>query len=513
MASVTSDLIDLSRFKSLILDTCGLGFADTREKALAAALRRRMAHSGADDADTYFNLIVRDQAEFHRLVALLTVNETYFFREPSFLKLVLEHLIPEMLVEKSTRPLRLLSAGCATGEEPYSIAIMLRERFGPQSADLFSVSGVDIDAPAIEAAKAGMYGKNSFRGVNNTITARYFDAYESGKFKVKAEIRNLVTFEVVNLLSGLYPTPMLGADIIFYRNVSIYFPSQVQRNIFTRLADLLGEGGCLIVGASETLQHDIGVLTLVEREGLFFYRKLPGFSIEERRSVRRHPGHREEAKPAFPRLPAGNESRERRSRDATPAKGFPPGSNHPAQPVQPNASAGDDNVKVLFDDAMALAANGRLTDALAVLDTLIAFDKAFLKSHVLAGSILLTLSRFDAARAACETALSLDSLSLEACLMLGIIGRHEGNDEEAHKRFREAIYLNASCWLAHVHMAEIAFARKDWKQARSGYSAALKVLESETPEDHGREYPPLVIKAEPFLVICRHKLSLLKGKG
>ncbi|MFH0730177.1 MAG: CheR family methyltransferase [Pseudomonadota bacterium] len=510
MLSAPCDILDLSRFKSLILNTCGLTFSQTREKTLSEALRQRMTASGTSDPDAYFNLIVRDQAEFDRLVTLLTVNETYFFREPSYLNLVVDRLIPELLAISPSRPPRLLSAGCATGEEPYSIAIMLRERYGPRSAEIFSVTGVDIDEPAIEVARAGMYGKNSFRGVDASLIARYFEPCESGRWKLKTGIRNSVTFEVVNLMSGLYPASMLGADIIFYRNVSIYFPSPVQRNIFTRLADLLRDGGCLMVGASETLQHDIGVLTLVEQEGLFFYRKLPGFSIEERRSTRRHPPFREETKTAFPRPPVRPMPMERRPGEGSPGRRTSP---VPDRPVQPIASGQDETVKALFDDALELAVTDRFTDALSVLDTLIASDSAFLKAHVLSASILLTLSRFEDSRAACETALSLNSFCLEAYLMLGIIERHEGNDDEAHKRFREAIYLSPSCWLAHVHMAELAFARKDWKPARSGYSAALKVLESGSLADHGREYPPLIIKAEPFLVICRHKLTLLKGKG
>lgn len=501
---------NLYRFKTLILETCGLDFADTREKTLVTALRQRMASSGMDNAELYYASLLRDQAEFQRLVALLTVNETYFFREPAILKLVIEHLIPERLMAKSARPLRILSAGCATGEEPYSIVILLRERFGAQSADLFSVSGIDIDAPAIEVATAGIYGKNSFRGVDAGIIARYFEPCKTGRLKIKDEVRKRVSFEVVNLLSGIYPFPMRETDIIFYRNVSIYFPSPVQRKIFTRLADLLGEGGALLVGAAETLQHDIGVLTLVERDALFFYQKLPGFSIAERRSIRRHPPRGEEAKPVPPPLPAGHGRISPRSTGMQPAAETPRMPNRVASPI---GSGGNERVKALFDDAMALAANDRLTDALAVLDTLIGMDASFLKAHVLAGSILLNLSRFDAGRTACETALSLNSFNLEACLMLGIIARHEGNDQEAHKRFREAIYLNAACWLAHVHMAEIAYAGRDWKRARGGYSAALRELETGTLADHGRKYPPLVINAEPFLVLCRHKLSLLKGKG
>lgn len=512
MIPLPPDHLDLARFKSFILSSCGLSFEESREKALAAALRRRMVSISIDDPEAYYRLITREQAELDRLVALLTVNETYFFREPIFLRLATDRLIPEFLGEKKTGPVKILSAGCATGEEPYSLAILLRERFGMQSTDLFLVSGVDIDGPAIEVAKAGVYRKNSFRGVDEVLLNRYFEPYGSGNWKIKDEIRTAVTFEVVNLLSGLFSDALRDLDIIFYRNVSIYFPSPVQRSIFSRLANLLREGGALIVGASETLQHDIGILTLVEQDGLFFYRKLPGFSIEERRGLRRHvPPIKEKKQVSSPVTSENRPSRSGRNKRAAIHK--PPTVSTRPVSATPMNGADDRNVKSLFDDAMALAAEERFTNALSVLDTLFAVDKNFLKAQVLSAGIHLTLSQFDEARLACETAISIDPLNLEACLMLGIIERHEGHDEEAHRRFRQAIYLNPSCWLAQVHMAEIAYARKDWKLARGGYSVALKVLESGSIEDHGREFSPLVIKAEPFLVICRHKLSLLKEKG
>ena len=168
-----------------------------------------------------------------------------------------------------------MSAGCSTGEEPYSIAIMLRERFGAESERLFAITGVDIDSTVIATAQQGVYGKGSFRGMDQSLLERYFEPRDSGRFQVRESIRKQVEFEVVNLLGASYPQRMQLPDIILYRNVSIYFPGQVQREIFGRLAELLADGGCLLVGASETFHHDIGILSLVKQDSLFFYRKTP----------------------------------------------------------------------------------------------------------------------------------------------------------------------------------------------------------------------------------------------
>ena len=118
-------------------------------------------------------------------------------------------------------------------------------------------------------------------------------------------------------------------------------------------------------------------------------------------------------------------------------------------------------------------------------------------------------SRFEEARAVCNSILSRDPLCLEAYLMLGIMARHAGNDADAQRRFREALYLKSSCWLAHFYVAEILFGQGDKNRAGNGYETALRVLEN--PPEHRREFFPLSFNADQFMAICRHKLSLLKN--
>ena len=491
---------DLGRFKELLLRTCGHRFEKEREQTLSAALFRRMAAIDCDKLESYHAQLLRDQDELLRLTELLTVNETYFFREPDHLSLMVNKLLPELMAGRNQRPVRIVSAGCSTGEEPYSIAILLRERFGADSERLFTITGVDIDSTVIASAKQGVYGTGSFRGMDRSILERYFEPQAQGKSRVSEVIRKQVGFEVVNLLGASYPQRMQSPDIILYRNVSIYFPGEVQREIFGRLAELLVEGGSLLVGASETIHHDVGILSLIKQESLFFYRKAPPLVFEERRTSNRYLStpERKAGLPGAAVHAPGFEAPRKRTQEGHSLE-------LPRKQAKPD-------VRERFDEAIALAHNKQHDKALALLDVIIGEDSTFEKAYCLKGSLLLNASRFDEAHSVCETILGRDSLCLVAYLMLGMIARQKGADDHALRRFREAIYLDASCWLAHFYTAEILFTQKETKRARSSYEATVRILEKGPLKELGQAFFPLTFNADQFIVICRHKLSLLTPK-
>jgi chemotaxis protein methyltransferase CheR len=499
MADVVNRKVNLAAFKELLLRTCGHSFEKDREQALSAAMKRRMEVRGIGGNDAYLSLLMRDSEELLRLTELLTVNETYFFREPDHLNLMVDALLPEFTALRTPQPVRIVSAGCSTGEEPYTIAMMLRERFGDTSEQLFDIIGVDIDSTVIATARQGAYGKNSFRGMNPALLDRYFDPCSSGRFQIRDYIKKLVRFEVVNLLEVPYPERMQQPDVILYRNVSIYFPGQVQREIFGKLAELLSDGGVLLVGASETLHHDVGILSLVKQDSLFYYRKTPPLVFVERRASSRFssPVERPQGSALRTVPSAATRSDALRSRSPERHAPVPPRKRHYTE------------VKEQFDEALRLAHLNQYDKALDILVVIIEEDSTFEKAYSLKGSLLMNASRFDEARAVCETILGRDPLCLEAYLMLGMIARQKGNADEALKRFREAIYLDSSCWLAHFHTAEILFAQKDDKRSRNGYDTTLKILGSGPLKERGQAFFPLSYNAEQFITICRHKLSLL----
>lgn len=478
-----NDSVDLARFKALLLQSCGHRFEHEREPMLKDAVARRMAALRMAGDDYHARLLL-DGDELQRLTELLTVNETYFFREPEHLDLVLDAL-PALLANRGGQPVRILSAGCSTGEEPYSVAMLLRDRYGADAERLFAVTGIDIDVAAVAAARRGVYGESSFRGADGGRAGRYFRPAGAAAFAIDDALRRQVDFAVANLMDPAHLAALPPQDVILYRNVSIYFPQQVQAGIFGRLAGRLSDTGLLIVGAAETLHHDLGILSLVQKNALFFYCRHPQRVLQMLNGA----------------LPPAAANKTATAAGRRPAA--PPG--RIATAAVPAATvAATPGPAQRFENALALARAGRRDEAHACVDGVIADDPALLPAYALKAQLLLDEARDGEAAHCLHQALAHDTLRPEIYLMLGLAARHHGDDAEALKRFREAVYLDAACWLAQFYAAEIHFSRRDDARARCGYRAALGAIDA-----GGQAKLPLTVNAGQYAAICRHKLAEL----
>ncbi len=492
-------------FKKLLLEVCGFCFENEREAVLKAGLKRRMSSRKVESGAEYLGLVAREPDEMLRLVELLTVNETYFLREPDHLRLLTQVLIPEIQAKRPHGPVTMVSAGCSTGEEPYSLAMLLRDLHGEDSAGLFRITGVDIDETVLAGARRGVYGKHSFRGLDPSCLERHFEPSCDGGWRLKPEVRRLVSFESVNLRAPEYPPFMRDLDIILYRNVSIYFPEQVQKEIFRRLAACLNEGGYLLLGATETLPHDIGLLTLREKDRLYVYHKPPGDPFNGRRK----PVSARGAQPGADRRAQGTTDKARPGPGQRAPQARPSSASSPAPPLASPISMA--KVRDLLTEALRLAKDGLEGQAQALVDDLLARDGSLAAAHCLKASILMNGLRPDEAKKACRQALSLDPNRQEASLMLGLIALQEGETEEAVRLLREAVYLDPTCWLGQFHLAEIMFAQAEKKRARGGYETALRLLTSDLSGEGRQRFFPLSYNPAPYMTVCRHKLALLKS--
>jgi len=489
--------LDLTIFKELILASCGLNFENDRERTLELALKQRMRISGLDAA-SYYSRLQSNKEEFQQLIDLLTVNETYFFREAGHLAVVLNRLIPDLLKTRKTKTIKIISAGCSTGEEPYTIAIMLREKYGGDVESLFSISGVDIDKQAITTARQGLYYKSSFRNMDEIIKNRYFMQSGNNSWQLTNDVKKLVTFDIINLFDRSYSECMQQADIILYRNVSIYFPKSIQQEIFKNLAELLQDGGYLIVSATETIHHNIGILTLVEIDSLFMYQKIQGLIFEERRKQRRtesltKPGATETA--TFTSLKKKISSSGLKSE------------NHSRDKKIIEADQG--GCLCFFDDAMELVSKNKIEDAISVLDKLIKLYPEFINALLLKSLLFLDLEQYSVAQAVCNQIFIIDQMNVKGLLLQGIIARQIETNDDAIKYFRQCIYLDNDCWPAHFYLAELVFSANDNRRSKSGYKSAIRILNSESGIRDSK-YFPLAFKKELFIAVCNHKLTLMK---
>jgi chemotaxis protein methyltransferase CheR len=208
-------------------------------------------------------------SEFGEFINAITTNLTSFFREPHHFEFLTETVLSEMKVNhKLDNRIRIWSAGCSTGMEPYSIAMTLGNKF-PAGWD-FKILATDLDTNVLATAKAGIYQSSSVTGIDDELKKKYFLHDQHGdRYKVKESLQKLITFKQLNLLEKW---PMKGQfDVIFCRNVVIYFDLETKNKLFERYAQMLRPNGYLILGHSETMSREV---TLFKSVGRTIYQKV-----------------------------------------------------------------------------------------------------------------------------------------------------------------------------------------------------------------------------------------------
>lgn len=486
--------MNLTPFKELIKQRCGLTFEGVGEMPLVSGLQKRITATGAANPLAYYTRLSGDEHEFHELVCLLTINETYFYREPEQLRLLVDCLIPRILSRKQdASPVRILSAGCSTGEEPYSIAMALREKYGESATRLFMLAGGDIDKDALEKARIGRYTEFSFRSMAPTLCERYFERHGKWTRSVMDEVRHQVHFHHLNLLDESYPHELKDFDIIFFRNVSIYFDMSTRIIIQQRLATLMNDDGYLIIGTAETLANDLGVFSLVEEGGLFYFAKQrtesAGLNRKMPESAAPHKGVTDWILPAQVFSPSDA------SQPAAPLVREIPLSS-PRPPVA--ASAGE---------ARRLMREKRYDAALAVIVRLLeqqpdATDALLLKAH-----ILLHRKEYAVAEEIAQRVLTTEVWSIDAFVVLALAAKWRNDAEGAVKWFKKAVYACNECWPAHYYLAELYRADNEMDKARRSYRVALQLLSVPHALIDGLSIIPLDLPPAEVRFLCEHQLA------
>lgn len=252
---LTEDVFRLLR--DFIRDYCGIYFDDASRFIIERRLQRRLKLLFLDDFRDYYRFLLYDRKrdeEIKEAIDLLTVNETYFFREQNQLRAFSEEILPELKeMNKEKKRLRIWSAGCSTGEEPYTIAILILEQGRFEGWDI-EILGSDINQKALSKARKGLYRKHSFRCTDDYFIKKYFK--EEGEFFVISErVKGLVSFSYLNLLDPIKVKFIAPMDIIFCRNVLIYFDYEARKRVVDNFYDRLVEGGYLLLGHAESLMN------------------------------------------------------------------------------------------------------------------------------------------------------------------------------------------------------------------------------------------------------------------
>jgi chemotaxis protein methyltransferase CheR len=233
----------------------GMWFADSSKYLLQKRLSPRAREMNFDSFQKYFYFLQYDpraEAEFDQIYDLVTTNETYFFREPAQLAAFSEEIVPEILERKTVKKIRIWSAGCSSGEEPYSIAMLLSEA-GLYDHAVFEIFASDINQQVLAKARRGNYRESAFRATDMPMRDKYFTRNDDGSWRIHDDIRNRVSFGRLNLYDESRVSLLGHLDIIFCRNVIIYFDDLSKRVVVSNFYNRLSDSGYLLLGHSESL--------------------------------------------------------------------------------------------------------------------------------------------------------------------------------------------------------------------------------------------------------------------
>ena len=292
---------DEARYFELILEkllkTYGIDFSLYRQGTIMRRMARRMAATGSESYEAYLSYLENHLDEYKPLFNDLTIKVSRFFRNEPLFEYLCQEILPELVGKRpSGKTLRIWCAGCAFGEEVYSVAICLMEylrREGHEIADYpISIFGTDIDGHALAKAREGEYGANALRETRPEIVERYFSCMEgtgfglgepfmpdTNRYRVIEPVRNLVCFSMHDLASKTRKSPPSGVvanyDLILCRNLLIYFTRPLQKRAFSNLVNSLNPGGYLILGKAESIPEELEAF-LVARNSLRRVYKKPG---------------------------------------------------------------------------------------------------------------------------------------------------------------------------------------------------------------------------------------------
>ncbi|MDM8560867.1 protein-glutamate O-methyltransferase [Candidatus Parabeggiatoa sp. HSG14] len=245
---------DFDKLRKLVNEHTGIKLSDHKQEMLYSRLSRRLRILNLKSFSKYYELLQKDGGEeLAHFINAMTTNLTAFFREPHHFELLERVLLPKLLIKKQeTHRLRIWSAGCASGEEAYSIAMVVKE-IVPTHWDV-KILATDLDSSVLAKGKKGVYEEERIEGISRIRLRRWFKkgaGTQTGRVQILPDLQELITFKHLNLMHGW---PMRGPfDIIFCRNVIIYFEKSTQKILFERFANILDNESYLLIGHSENL--------------------------------------------------------------------------------------------------------------------------------------------------------------------------------------------------------------------------------------------------------------------
>jgi chemotaxis protein methyltransferase CheR len=473
----------------LVSAQTGLQITGQQRETLHTLIASRLKARKWLEPEQYYHLLTTDTPEatleWNALIMLLTTGESYFFRDKGQFALLKNTILPELIEQRrAERSLRLWSAGCSTGEEAYSLAILVDEQLPRRDAWNISIFGTDLNMAAIERAQRGLYSAWSFRMVNPELQRRYFRKRKA-EWELDERIRTLVTFRPGNLVKDAFPnehSDLHGMDLILCRNVFLYFAHEAIATVLAKFIDTLVDGGYLMTGHTELRGQHLGRLrTRLFPEALIYQRSAghpkprtpdaaPGWGLRQQSPspLEEEGSGGGETSDFFPPIPTFPH---------TGGKGrLPLPVSVPAEELQERTASSP------LDEAQALFCNGAYAAAIEKAAQVLNHDQRHGRSslhfaaHFLMAQAYANLGQHAKAVLSCRRALDIDPFALSPYYLLAHVAEEQGDLSEAKNCWKKVLYLSPSSIAAYLELGALYEREHDAIRAQKMRATALEIL-------------------------------------
>ena len=526
---------DFNLFREYIETRTGIHMDEGKQSYFAMNVDARMHALGLKDYSAYYTFLTTNSQgtkEFAELLDLILIKETFFFRDERQINTLIHNVIPALKEKKNGKEIRIWSAGCATGEEPYTLAMAIKENF-PADAINFSIYATDISAGAVSYAKKGVYGKGSMRAIDKAILNKYF-VQKDGRYHLMEEVKQRIHFDVVNLVEPYLPIGENGFDIIFCKNVIIYFELETIKKVIHRFYDTLAFGGYFFVGHSESLWQVSNEFTLEEIAGVFLYRKNAKNPIQSSSALKAGERHASDEIPRLSSSQSGaSQQYQYRQLSGNAASGIKENiiSNRKAAsvtkvsqrtgaetllthtgrkaPRTAGGSTGDrEKLHVLLEKGLSFTGDDD-EQILEDVQSIIEKDQKNTDAHLFLGKIYANMGLYDKALRKAADVLTIDDLNADAYELMGSVYYKSNENEKAIVSFKRAIYLNEKMLLSHYYLGNLYKDANLFRQAVKEYKNVMRATETDI---RGDECPVgEVFTVKQLNEICSRNVELLSA--
>lgn len=490
------------KMRELVARKMGMVINDDDLPHFMSKVRKRMDLLNLETVPEYHNQLVSQRTsdeEWQQLLELVLIKETTFFRNPMQFQSFKNQIVPELLENKRRGPLRIWVAGSSTGEEAYTLAIILKEAQNEMMTDLkYQILATDLSHASLAFAQEGVYSARSVKGVPQHLQMKYFSPHKQG-YLLSDSIKGTVDFRYQNLVEDTWPPYLIGKwDVIFCRNVIIYFRQRTIKTLIDRFYEMLNDNGYFFAGHSE----NIGVISEkflpVEMNGVFIYKKLPFKYIAQ------------EAPAARLSHKVIDQAISSMRGSGAPSKDLGTGKVPSARGTQPAAVLGTGAVRkesVLSSEQLAAKEKERRgqglslcskardlfkTDdchkALLYLDRVIELDPSIGEAYLIRAQIYTDHGELKKARENCQKAIELSPENAGAYFILGLVELKENLLPAADAALKKCIYIDPDFAPAYFQLSQIAQSLGDNKSALLQIKNAIKAFKTTEHRPELTEY-------------------------